>query len=125
MRWVLDITCGVARRLLGLSTLSAAADRRLAAGKDCLPKVCTFAFDPETSIRVTFKVAIDVTKAAFEQFEEGVPKGGVHANHFAGMIRTDAMASERLFEQGLFICATTIEITRRCLARRIGPPLAS
>jgi hypothetical protein len=55
------------RRSLGVSALPAAADGGLTAGENGLPKLRTFAFDPVTGSGVAFKVAIDVTKASFEQ----------------------------------------------------------
>lgn len=111
--------------LLCLATLATTADGRLAARKNVFPELGTLAVDPLACDGIALEIAIDVTKARLEKLEEWIAEGRIHANHFARMIGTDTMPCEGFLEQGLFVCAATIEITRRSLTRGIGATFAT
>lgn len=63
-------------------------------------------FDPQS-----LKVAIAIAVAFLEEREQGVSKSRVHADGFSRLVGANALSSERLLEQSLFIAATAVEDT--------------
>jgi hypothetical protein len=83
------------------------------------PRSMALSFYPVTSDRVAFKVAILVPIAALQQFQQRVSQGWIHSHRVSWMIAANFVTGETFFEQSLFVCATAVEVSRRCHSWRI------
>jgi hypothetical protein len=55
------------------------------------------------------KVSIAIAVALLEQGEERVSKSGVHADGFSGLVCTNTLTSEGLFEESLLVGAAAVK----------------
>lgn len=86
--------------LLRLPSLPSATHRRLTGRKHAFPELRTFTINPKSGDRVALEIAVDISETFLEQLQERVPERRVHADHFAWMIGSNAVAGQGFFEQG-------------------------
>lgn len=71
------------------------------------------------------KVPILVAIPGLQQLQQRIAKSGVHPDSLPGVITPHTVTRERLLEERLVIGASTVEVTRRRISRRVCPTLSA